>query len=189
MLRCPVCARPPATQACSCCFEACYISQALRLILSPRGSAPALVRHAASRINSISRHVGTCCKPFAQRGDSRSHSFATRLAACAHAAVSAARRRTVKERRKKLHPIERAMHARSREAAAAIERPGLPRLSSLEGLFGATKWVPHRCNSVSAAVNFFFRTVNSFSTHAFLNGISGLAHRTTNCERKDRAAR
>ena len=134
MLRCPVCARPPATQACSCCFEACYISQALRLILSPRGSAPALVRHAASRFNSISRHVGTCCKPFAQRGDSRSHSFATRLAACAHAAVSAARRRTVKERRKKLHPIERAMHARSREAAAAIERPGLPRLSSLEGL-------------------------------------------------------
>ena len=134
MLRCPVCARPPATQACSCCIEACYISQALRLILSPRGSAPALVRHAASRFNSISRHVGTCCKPFAQRGDSRSHSFATRLAACAHAAVSAARRRTVKERRKKLHPIERAMHARSREAAAAIERPGLPRLSSLEGL-------------------------------------------------------
>ena len=123
MLRCPIGARAPSTQACSCCFEARYIPQALRLILSPRGSASALVRHTASRFNNVSRHVGTCCKPFAQRGDSRSPCSAKRLAARAHAAASAARRRTVKERRQKLHTTEHAMDARSRECASAMERP------------------------------------------------------------------
>ena len=72
MPRCPICARAPSTQACSCCFEARFFPQALWLILSVTGSAPALVRHAASRFNSVSRHVGTCCNPFAQRGVSRS---------------------------------------------------------------------------------------------------------------------
>ena len=72
MPRCPICARAPSTQACSCCFEARFFPQALWLILSVKGSAPALVRHAASRFNSVSRHVGTCCNPFAQRGVSRS---------------------------------------------------------------------------------------------------------------------
>ena len=110
-------------QAWSCCHEARDVAQALRRILSPRGSAPALVRQADIIFHSFSRHDCTLRKQFIQRSDSRSPCSAQRLAARAHTAASAARRRTVKERRKKLHPIEHATGARSREAAAAIEWP------------------------------------------------------------------
>ena len=107
--------------------------QALRLILSPRGSAPALVYHAASSFNSCARLARTLRKLLAQRGDSHSPFATTRLATREHAAVTAARHRTVKERQKELHLTMCATGKRSQEAVAAMERPAQPRLSSLEG--------------------------------------------------------
>ena len=117
-----------------CFLEAHAMPQALRLILSPRGSAPALVYHAAISFNSCARLARTLRKLLAQRGDSHSPFSTTRLATRAHTAVTAARHRTVKERQKELHLTMCATGERSQEAVAAMERPAQPRLSSLEGL-------------------------------------------------------
>ena len=122
MLQRPVCARGRSTQTCSRCFEAHHIPQALRLILSPRGSASALVPHAERSFNSCLRHARTRCTPFAQRGDSASQVSATRPAFRAYAAVSAAGHRAVKERWIERRPTECATAGRSRTAATAIER-------------------------------------------------------------------
>ena len=100
--------------------SALHPPQALRLILSPRGSASALVRHAASRFNNVSRHVGTCC-PTVRSTRRQPQSLLCEAASRSCVGCSTPNRH--KERRQKLHTTEHAMDARSRECVSAMERP------------------------------------------------------------------